>query len=200
LLAADSGSVDAHYEYDTYGGSVIASGSAAAENAYRFSTKYRDKETGLYYYGYRYYDPAAGRWESRDPIGPGGGLNLYGFVENQPVAYIDAQGLRAEIPWDDFKEAFLKEHPDLTPTQRDWVVKQLSRGCVGLTCALTGKNEDLSDCWRSHVLALKRQKELREAWFGGCKNCVIFSVHFWNETGRDKRNPDARYYSEVESA
>ena len=34
----------------------------------RFSTKYYDAETDLYYYGYRYYSPSLGRWISRDPI------------------------------------------------------------------------------------------------------------------------------------
>ena len=38
-------------------------------NPFRFSTKYFDAETGLYYYGYRYYSPNLGRWISRDPIG-----------------------------------------------------------------------------------------------------------------------------------
>jgi len=36
---------------------------------YRFSTKYFDKETSLYYYGYRYYNPETSRWLSRDPLG-----------------------------------------------------------------------------------------------------------------------------------
>ena len=45
------------------------------------------------YYGYRYYDPATGRWPSRDPIGERGGVNLYGFVGNSPTIWFDAFGL-----------------------------------------------------------------------------------------------------------
>ena len=45
--------------------------------------------TGLYYYGYRYYDPETGRWLNRDPIEERGGVNLYGFVGNDPVGRID---------------------------------------------------------------------------------------------------------------
>ena len=45
------------------------------------------------YYGYRYYDPQTGRWPSRDPIGEEGGLNLYGFVGNDGVKWIDVLGL-----------------------------------------------------------------------------------------------------------
>ena len=44
------------------------------------------------YYGYRYFDPLTGRWPSRDPIGEKGGKNLYGFVENRPLSYIDMLG------------------------------------------------------------------------------------------------------------
>ena len=58
-----------------------------------FSTKYEDVETGLLYYGYRYYDPVTGRWPSRDPVGEWGGLMLYNFVANDPVNYWDYLGL-----------------------------------------------------------------------------------------------------------
>ena len=49
--------------------------------------------TGLYYYGYRYYDPETGRWLNRDPIEEQGGYNLYGFVANDGVNAIDVIGL-----------------------------------------------------------------------------------------------------------
>jgi uncharacterized protein RhaS with RHS repeats len=48
---------------------------------------------GIYYYGYRYYDPVTGRWPSRDPIEEGGGTNLYGFVGNDGVNWWDYLGL-----------------------------------------------------------------------------------------------------------
>ena len=46
----------------------------------------------LNYYAYRYYDPLSGRWPSRDPIGENGGINLYGFVENDGVNKWDNLG------------------------------------------------------------------------------------------------------------
>jgi hypothetical protein len=46
----------------------------------------------LYYYGFRYYDPQTGRWPSRDPLGEYGGLNLYGFLINDPVGDYDILG------------------------------------------------------------------------------------------------------------
>jgi hypothetical protein len=45
------------------------------------------------FYGYRYYDPATGRWPSRDPIEERGGINLYGFVGNSPLNRWDYLGL-----------------------------------------------------------------------------------------------------------
>jgi hypothetical protein len=47
---------------------------------------------GVTYYGYRWYDPATGRWPSRDPIGERGGENLYAFVGNNPIMYYDLHG------------------------------------------------------------------------------------------------------------
>jgi RHS repeat-associated protein len=68
-LVDDVGAVVAHYEYGPFGETVVATGSLALANQYRFSTKVTDDETGLVYYGYRYYAPEVGRWLSRDPIG-----------------------------------------------------------------------------------------------------------------------------------
>lgn len=64
-----SSTVEAHYEYDAFGNTLVAGGSKKNNFLHRFSTKPLDDETGLYYYGYRYYDPVTGRWPSRDPIG-----------------------------------------------------------------------------------------------------------------------------------
>ncbi len=49
-------------------------------------------------YTYRYYDPATGSWPSRDPIGERGGVNLYGFVGNEPIWHIDYLGLAIKKP------------------------------------------------------------------------------------------------------
>jgi RHS repeat-associated protein len=48
----------------------------------RMQGQYEDVETGLYYNTFRYYDPDIGRFISEDPIGLGGGLNLYQFAPN----------------------------------------------------------------------------------------------------------------------
>lgn len=66
-----------------------------AKLSFGFSTKYTDMETGLLYYGYRYYDTVAGRWPSRDPIEERGGVNLYGYLYNSAVNLYDCIGYAA---------------------------------------------------------------------------------------------------------
>lgn len=51
-------------------------------------------ETGLHDNRYRYYDPNAGRFESKDPIGLAGGLNAFQYAPN-PISWIDPFGLSA---------------------------------------------------------------------------------------------------------
>jgi RHS repeat-associated protein len=93
VVGAGDGSLAARYEYDGFGQAVLAEGDFAGENPYRFSTKFFDIETSLYYYGYRYYSAELGRWINRDPIGRKGGINLYGFVRNNSISAYDLFGL-----------------------------------------------------------------------------------------------------------
>lgn len=50
-------------------------------------------ETGLYHYRMRAYNPAMGRFMQTDPIGFGGGMNVYAYVGNNPVNFVDPMGL-----------------------------------------------------------------------------------------------------------
>lgn len=92
------GNIISMEEYYPYGGTAVWAARSAVEADYktvRYSGKERDA-TGLYYYGYRYYQPWVGRWLSADPSGEQAGLNLYRFVNNNPVSYSDEKGLQ---PW-----------------------------------------------------------------------------------------------------
>ncbi len=107
LIDGTTGVLAARWDYEAFGittTTVEAAGPFGHELCpFRFSSKYRDVETGLYYYGFRYYSPELGRWLSRDPMfeitgehpefmeeGP----NLYGFVHNDPVNGYDFLGLK----------------------------------------------------------------------------------------------------------
>ena len=92
LVKASDHSVAARYQYGPFGETLVVQENGVS-NPFRFSTKYYDPETGLYYYGFRYYDPVTGRWKSQDPIEEEGGLNLYGFANNDSLNRIDKYGL-----------------------------------------------------------------------------------------------------------
>ncbi|OGV41195.1 MAG: hypothetical protein A2X46_07540 [Lentisphaerae bacterium GWF2_57_35] len=98
-LTDSNGALVAHYEYDPYGNTLRAEGAEASINPYRFSSKYADEETALYYYGFRFYSPEMGRWLSRDPIQERGGLNLYRFIRNNSINAIDRLGQTEWREW-----------------------------------------------------------------------------------------------------
>jgi RHS repeat-associated protein len=68
-LVSPSEMLLAQYEYDPYGNVIAMSGLMASANKYRFSTKEWNEAAGLYYYGFRFYDPGLQRWVNRDPLG-----------------------------------------------------------------------------------------------------------------------------------
>ena len=81
-------------DYYPYGGTSYIAGKSETEvslKRYRYSGKERD-ETGLYYYGARYYAPWMGRWLSADPAGLVDGVNLFAFVHNSPISGRDPTG------------------------------------------------------------------------------------------------------------
>ncbi len=84
------------YIYDPFGNILSKSGPLADANTYRFSSKDYHANSGLYYYGYRFYDPNLQRWPNRDPIEEKGGFNLYVFVKNGSLNNIDPFGLEVE--------------------------------------------------------------------------------------------------------
>jgi len=97
MVNTATGEAQARFEYDPFGQEVRATGPALAHAKFRFSSKYFDGESDLSYYGYRFYNPDTGRWVNRDPIGEQGGVNLYGFVSNNPVNATDPLGLHQWI-------------------------------------------------------------------------------------------------------
>jgi insecticidal toxin complex protein TccC len=95
LEIGGNGEVISREEFFPFGSTAVWACRSQIEASYktvRYSGKERDS-TGLYYYGYRYYQPWAGRWLSADPAGAVDGLNLYAMVRNSPVSAVDEQGL-----------------------------------------------------------------------------------------------------------
>jgi RHS repeat-associated protein len=82
----------AKYRYDPFGNTISSSGTLASANVYRFSSKEIHANSGMYYYGFRFYDPNLQRWINRDPQAEAGGMNLYAFVANEPEGRLDPDG------------------------------------------------------------------------------------------------------------
>lgn len=85
------GDVLSYEEYSAYGETTYQA-TPNIPKPYRFSGKEQDSETGLYYFGARYYAASVGRWISPDPIGIGDGPNVYCYVRCNPVSFVDPDG------------------------------------------------------------------------------------------------------------
>lgn len=81
------------------------------ENHFRFPGQYYDFETGLHYNWHRYYDPNLGRYLRADPIGLEGEINLFQYVQNNPVNLFDLKGLKGCGPGSGFWEWVIPDNP-----------------------------------------------------------------------------------------
>jgi len=104
-ITDDEGKVVEHLEYLPFGETFVHQQNKARYTPYRFTSKELDADTGLYYYGARYYDPRTSIWQSPDPIlndyfdgKVNGGvfspvnLQLYSYTYNNPVNLVDPDG------------------------------------------------------------------------------------------------------------
>lgn len=102
----DAGNIVQHYAYSPFGKIIsIKNGNGGdvtdaplVDSFYSFTGREDDKETGLYYYRARYYEPALGRFLTTDPdpgkmINPISHINKYVYVGNSPVNFsVELQG------------------------------------------------------------------------------------------------------------
>ena len=98
IASLDTGGALTKIAYQAFGESATAVASGAGP---RYTARRLDPETatgstqpnGLYYYRARTYSPSWGRFLQPDPIGPTGGINLYAYVNNDPLNLTDPSGL-----------------------------------------------------------------------------------------------------------
>ena len=90
-MIGTNGVVLARSEYDPYGRRTRTEGTMDGD--FGFTGHYYHPASGLHFTIFRAYDTDAGRWLNRDPIRESGGLDLYGYVSNDPVNELDLLGL-----------------------------------------------------------------------------------------------------------
>ncbi|MFC2155802.1 RHS repeat-associated core domain-containing protein [Acidobacteriota bacterium] len=99
-ITDNSGNLIERVSYDTFGmptftdptGETIST--STIDNEYLFQGRRYDKETNLYYYRARYYDPIMGRFLQTDPLGYQDSMNMYQSFNTNPVNFVD--------PWGEF--------------------------------------------------------------------------------------------------
>ena len=93
IVVDESGNVVKRRDYDSFG-TVIADTAPAFTIPFGFAGGLHDPATGLTRFGCRDYDPDIGRWTAKDPIlFAGGDTDLYGYCVNDPVNWVDPEGL-----------------------------------------------------------------------------------------------------------
>jgi RHS repeat-associated protein len=119
------------YAYDPWGN--IRSQSEAVPQPFRYTGRTWDAAAGLYHNRARDYDPALGRFISRDPLGPVDGPNRYIYVSNNPLAYVDPLGTQQCEDDEDckgycecFNECFARQTKGNLKTNLDYVDSLLS--------------------------------------------------------------------------
>ncbi|CAB5505944.1 RHS repeat domain-containing protein [Bathymodiolus thermophilus thioautotrophic gill symbiont] len=113
----DQAQIISYEHYYPYGGTAIITGKDKAQvqqKRYRYTSKERDDSSGLYYYGARYLAPWLARWISPDSASSADGLNLYVYVGNNPLKYIDPTGQVKVYP---FKSLSFYDMDVLSPVE-----------------------------------------------------------------------------------
>jgi RHS repeat-associated protein len=112
-LSNAQGASASTYTYEPFGKTTV---SGASSNPVQYTGRENDG-TGLSYYRARYYSPRLQRFISEDPIEfAGGDVNLYAYVYNNPVRYVDLWGLKPGDPYPTADAAAINAIMDINPT------------------------------------------------------------------------------------
>jgi len=152
----------AEYAYGPFGEKIHAAGPRAQSNPWRYATKYLDQETGLYYFGHRYYDPITGQWLSRELLGESESINLYVYAGNDPINHVDVQGLykRAlNVPTTDEIETLLSiTRAAIEERKTELVEAQLEIAqAPRITSTITGRSHAADPSLRNRPGEIERQ-------------------------------------------
>ena len=184
-VADANGSLSATLNYDSFGNVI----SGSPPNSYTFTGRELDPDTDLIYYRARFYDPNAGRFISEDPIGLDGGINLYAYVNNDPLNGADPLGLqrlsplarhgqrRLEIPREELERKMTPPGGTLPQS----IKELLDKGCNGMCRAYQGGDNDLpelypgTNCYNTIQNAQKRKCPC------GTRNFIFGKQGYWKD-------------------
>jgi RHS repeat-associated protein len=183
-LIAESGRVEESYEYSVFGEEVIFGEEgdiiekSRVNNPWRYRSKHTD-ETGLVYFGERYYDSRIGRWISCDPKGLEENVNLYLFLLNNPLIYVDLYGL-------DVRD---RESPKSSRGILDYTEKYFSRIFMPV---FSWKLPDFCDCYAFVLdhLFLRQDPNIHEFGIRPLKSKMIVFIN-----GINTRNYEAKFHA-----
>ncbi|MBI5764597.1 MAG: hypothetical protein HZA51_13860 [Planctomycetes bacterium] len=154
VMSNGSGTNTRRTVFSAFGEPVYENGSPDTRYGYAGAWGYQEAgstdplaELGWLHVGARYYDPAAGRFMQRDPIGVWGGSNTYAYVGNSPAGRIDPSGLQGIMlpgyPQNPFTSEPLPGHPGYRgPPPRPWIPPHRLIDCAE---SQRGKNGNDSD-------------------------------------------------------
>ena len=98
LITDIDGNTVQHLEYVPFGEVFIDERKGTWNTPYLFNAKELDEETGLYYYGARYYDPKTSVWLSADPLQEKyPNISTYAYCFNNPIMFIDPDGKSGKV-------------------------------------------------------------------------------------------------------
>ena len=160
------GEVVQHIEYVPFGEVFIEERNSTWNTPYLFNAKEFDEETGLYYYGARYYDPRLSLWISTDPLQEKyPHINSYCYTANNPILFVDPDGkaiIKGAVAAEDLKT--IKTQVELSNTYHlhvrpgDKVVKKLG----GLHKFMNWDRPILTDSGGFQVFSLAGLRKIKE--------------------------------------
>lgn len=167
-------------EYSAFGRMLSSFGTQAD---FGYAGMFRHQASGLYLTQYRAYDPNAGRWLSRDPIGEQGGINLYAYVDGNPVNSVDPLGL-----WSTAAHNYIIEHAlrGVSPA----LIEQVKAGSATADSVLRGfQGPDFSFMHGMSSKTLSKGEACEK--MQGFVNSYLDAYDYW----RDKGDLNLAYFS-----
>ncbi|WP_163341222.1 RHS repeat-associated core domain-containing protein [Desulfopila sp. IMCC35008] len=133
------------------------------DNPYAFTGQRLDPESNLYHFHFRQYDAEVGVWTTADPIGVIGGVNLYQYVNSNPINHADFLGLTGGEESEDNESNDTGDYDDAPSTSEEDTEEEEDKGFFGNLV------DKLGDIKQQISNAVSTVGEAIKGFFGGAK-------------------------------